>query len=347
MQERLEVIIIGAGQAGLAMGYYLKKQQRSFLILDGAPRIGDSWRARYDSLRLFTPTQYHLPGLPFPGGVGQYPTKDEVADYLETYAQTSGLPVQLNTPVRSVAQADRGYRVESGEQVYCADQVVIATGPFQRPFVPALNSRLAPEIYQVHSSAYRSPAELPPGPVLVVGGGNSGVQIAEELARTHRVYLSEGSRKPAVPQQILGRDLFWWLSRAGIMKITADSAIGQRLSQKDLLIGTSLTRLVQRYKVELLGRAEQAQGRTIRFAGGRSIQVESVIWATGFRSDYSWVHLPVFDQRGVPRHRRGVTDSPGLYFLGLQWQHTRGSALLGWIGQDAEYLAACIEKAWS
>lgn len=343
MQERFEVIIVGGGQAGLALGYYLALQKRSFLILEGAPRIGHSWRTRYDSLRLFTLTRYHLPGLPFPGEADRYPTKDEVADYLGGYAQTFALPVRLNTVVKAVTQAEKGYRVETDGPVYLADQVVVATGPFQRPYVPALQAGLAPDLFQIHSSEYRNPAQLPAGAVLVVGAGNSGAQIAEELARTRQVYLSEGKRKPALPQQFLGKDLFWWFTRLGVMNVTVDSPMGRRMSRTDLLIGSDLMRLVKSHGVEMVGRAEQAQGRTIRFADGRTIQVESVLWATGFRPDYSWIHAQVFDERGQPRQRRGVTDCPGLYFLGLHWQHTRGSALLGWVGRDAEYLAAQIE----
>lgn len=345
MEKHVEVAVIGAGQAGLAMGYYLAQQGRRFVILDGAPRIGQSWRVRYDSLKLFTPAQYNnLPGLPFPAPADYYPTKDEVADYLERYAETHRLPVSLNTRVQALKRQPDGYEILTDGETYRADQVVIATGPFHRPFTPPLAAGLAAEVFQIHSSQYRNPDQLPPGPVLVVGAGNSGAQIAEELSLTRQVYLSIGSRPPYRPQRILGRSMFWWVEKLGIMNVSADTWLGRKLSATDPLIGTDLNKMARERGVVLVERTEKATGTTVTFAGGRTLPVSTIVWATGFRPDFGWVQVPVFDGHGAPIHQRGVTAAPGLYFLGLRWQHTQGSGLLGGVGRDAAFLAAKIAQ---
>lgn len=343
MQTHVEVVVIGAGQAGLAMGYFLAQQGRSFVIFDGASRIGNSWRVRYDSLKLFTPAAYNnLPGLPFPAPADHYPTKDEVADYLELYATRHQLPVFFNTKVLEVTKSASGYLVRTERQTYRADQVVIATGPFQRPFTPAISKGLAPEVFQIHSSQYRNPSQLPAGPVLVVGAGNSGAQIAEELSLTRKVYLSVGSKPPFRPLRFLGKSLFWWIDKLGVMNLTADTWLGRRLSKTDPLIGTDLKQLARQRGVSLVGRTEKAEGLTVTLAGGQTLPVSTILWATGFRPQFSWVQAPVFDEQGVPVHKRGVTPAPGLYFLGLRWQHTQGSGLLGGVGRDAAFLAEQI-----
>jgi putative flavoprotein involved in K+ transport len=217
----------------------------------------------------------------------------------------------------------------------------VATGPFQLPRVPAIAEGLAPEVFQAHSTAYRRPCEVPAGTVLVVGGGNTGFQIARELAATHRVHLAVGSRQTPLPQTFLGRDLFWWLTKTGLMKKTLQSRLGRRLRDRDALIASSPRRLKRR-GVDLKPRAVGASGRSVRFDDGSKLDVDAVIWATGYQSDHSWIELPVTDPGGRVRQRRGVTDVPGLYFLGLAWQHTRGSALLGWVQDDAEFIAEQI-----
>jgi putative flavoprotein involved in K+ transport len=219
---------------------------------------------------------------------------------------------------------------------------VVATGPFQVPFVPPIGGRLDAEILQLHSTAYRSPHAIPAGPVLVVGGGNTGFQIAEELSGSHEVHLSIGSRQMPLPQRILGRDLFWYLDSTGLIRKTTDSRIGRRMEGRDTLIGSTPRSLRRRYGVELHARAVGAVGSTVSFSDGTSIDVAAVIWATGFRADHSWIDVPVFDGDRRLVHRRGVTESPGLYFLGLSWQHTRGSALIGWVKDDAEHIAQQI-----
>jgi FtsP/CotA-like multicopper oxidase with cupredoxin domain/cation diffusion facilitator CzcD-associated flavoprotein CzcO len=341
---RHDVIVVGGGQAGLAIGYFLAQQGRDFTILEAAAEPAAAWRERWDSLQLFTPARYDsLPGLAFPGDPDRYPGRDEVVHYLIDYARHFDLPVQLGRPVRAIRRSGGAYLVELDDRGYEADQVVVATGPFQVPFVPAIAERLDPEVLQLHSTEYRSPDAIPNGPVLVVGGGNTGFQIAEELAGSHEVHLSIGSRQTPLPQRILGRDLFWYLEATGLLRKTTASRIGRRMEGRDTLIGSSPRAIRRRHGVRLHGRAVDAGGARVGFGDGTKLDVGAVIWATGFRVDHSWVDAPVFDEAGRLVHRRGVTDSPGLYFLGLSWQHTRGSALLGWVGDDAEYIARQID----
>lgn len=342
--DHLEVIVVGGGQAGLAVGYFLALQGRHFAILEAAAEPAAAWRARWDSLRLFTPARYSsLPGLPFPGDPDSYPGRDEVSSYLTEYARHFALPVVLDSGVRSIRRAEDRYRVELADRSYTADQVVIATGPFQVPFVPAIADDLDQDVFQIHSTRYRAPGDLPDGPVLVVGGGNTGFQIAEELSAAREVHLSIRSRQKPLPQRILGRDLFWYLERTGLIGKSTDTRIGRRLEGKDTLIGSNPRTLRKRHGVRLHPRAIEASARTIRFSDGSRLDVNAVLWATGFRHDHSWIDAPVFDDQRRVVHRRGVTESPGLYFLGLSWQHTRGSALIGWVGDDAAYIANQIK----
>jgi putative flavoprotein involved in K+ transport len=331
-----DVIVIGGGQAGLAAGHLLGRQGRRFVILEAAEEPAAAWRSRWDSLRLFTPARYDsLPGAPFPGDPDHYPTRDEVVAYLTDYA--ADLPVEYGSRVTGLRATGGGYLVELADRVLEARQVVVATGPFQVPRLPHLAGALAPEIVQLHSSDYRNPAQVPAGPVLVVGGGNTGYQIAEELSAMHEVHLSVGSRQAPLPQRVLGVDLFRILSRFGAMRKTVDSRFGHRLKDRDTLIGSS-PRKAKRLGIQLRGRTTGADGGTLRFADGSSLVPRTVIWATGFARDHSWIDVPVLDAGGAPVHVRGVTSAPGLYFLGLPWQHTRGSALLGWVQDDARHI---------
>jgi putative flavoprotein involved in K+ transport len=341
--DRYEVVVVGGGQAGLAIGYFLAQQGRRFAILEAADAPAAAWRARWDSLRLFTPVRYDsLPGLAFPGDPDSYPGRDDVVAYLTDYARTFELPVELNRPVRAVRRADGAYLVELADRTYAAEQVVIATGPFQVPRVPPIAQPLDSGVVQLHSTAYRRPDQVPAGPVLVVGGGNTGFQIAEELSRTHEVHLSIGSRQTPLPQRIAGRDLFRYLEAIGLMRVTVDSRLGQRLRYRETLIGSSPRAAHRRYGIRLRPRTVDAQGSEVVFGDRSRLSPAAVIWATGFAIDHSFVHVPVFDDGARLMHRRGVTAAPGLYFLGLTWQHTRGSALLGWVKDDAEFIAERI-----
>ena len=344
MTDQRDVVVIGGGQAGLGVGYFLARQDRRFTILEAAGEPAAAWRERWDSLRLFTPVRRNsLPGRAFPGDPDSYPDRDQVVAYLEDYARHFELPVELDSRVLAVRRADGRFEVELADRRYTAEQVVIATGPFQIPFTPPVASALASQVTQLHSTDYRRPEQLPDGPVVVVGGGNTGYQIAEELVRSREIHLAIGARQTPLPQRLLGRDVFDYLERLRLMDKTVDSRLAQRLKDRETLIGSSPRRARQQ-GIRLRKRVTGAQGTSLGFADGSQQQVSGVIWATGFRLDHPFVHLPVFGADGRVSHRRGVTATPGLYFLGLPWLHTRGSALLGWVKDDAEYIAGRVAE---
>lgn len=220
----------------------------------------------------------------------------------------------------------------------------MATGPFQVPFVPPIAERLADEIVQLHATAYRSPRDLPEGPVLVVGGGNTGFQIATELSASRQTHLSIGGQQKPLPQQILGRDLFWYLDKTGLIRTSRNTRIGRRIQGQETLVGASPRRLTKRYGVRLHPRTVDACARAVRFSDQSELDVAGVIWATGFRPDHAWIHAPVFGGDGRVVHTRGVTAAAGLYFLGLSWQYSRGSALIGFVADDAAHLADAITR---
>jgi len=342
--DRYDVAVVGAGQAGLAMGYFLRQQPRDFVILERADQIAPQWRARWDSLKLFTSRSYDsLPGLQFPGEPDGYPSRDEVLAYLEGYAKTFDLPVRLGAGVRSLRSDGDGFALQTTTGDVFADQVVVATGPFQEPRVPEFAGLLSDDVVQFHSTRYRNPSDLPTGRTLVVGGGNTGYQIAEELAATREVHLAVGGRQAPLPQRLLGKDLFWWLTKSGLINKTVDTKVGKRLSERDALVGSN-PRKAKRQGIIMRPRVTGASGRAVTFSDGSDIEVDGVVWATGFTSDYSWVLPPITDSGGRVAHRRGVTDIPGLYMLGMLWQYTRGSALLGWVKDDAQFIAQRIAE---
>jgi FtsP/CotA-like multicopper oxidase with cupredoxin domain/cation diffusion facilitator CzcD-associated flavoprotein CzcO len=345
--ERYEVAVVGGGQAGLAIGYFLAREGRRFVILERGAEIAPAWRERWDSLTLFTSRRYSgLPGAAFPGDPDGYPTRDEVIAYLERYAETFELPVVLNSEINELRRDDDGaFLLQARGRTITADQVVVATGPFQTPYVPALADRLDQGVFQTHAVGYRRPDDVPAGKALVVGGGNTGFQIAKELSKTHNVVLSVGSRQKPLPQRVLGRDLFWWLTKTRLLDKTVESRLGRKLGMRDTLIGSSPRELKRRYGVELKPRLVGVDGRKVRFEDGSELDVDGVIWATGYRADYSWIKLPVFGEDGRLLHQRGVTNVPGLLFLGLTWQHTRGSALIGFVKDDAEFISKKIAQA--
>jgi len=340
----LDVLVIGGGQAGLAMGYQLTQDGRRFEIVDAAPEVGHAWRSRWDSLRLFTSGRYdNLPGLPFPAAADAYPGKEDVADYLQSYAAEFRLPVRLKTEVTSLTRTDGVYVAETGEGRIEARQVVLATGPFQVPYIPPVSAQLHPEVIQLHSSDYRRPDDLPSGRVLVVGASNSGCQIALELSTSRTVELAVGQRWPTIPQRPLGRDVWSWATIVGLDRVTAESRLGRRLSKRDQIIGTGPRQLTRHHGIRVRPRVTRTAERSVTFADGSASEYNAVVWATGFTHHNTWIDIPgVIDEKGLIRQSRGVTPSPGLYTLGLTWQHTRGSALLGWVGNDAVYLAQQI-----
>lgn len=339
-----DTIVIGGGQAGLAMGYYLAQQEREFTILDASERIGDAWRNRWESLRLFTQAQNSsLPGFPFPAPDGYYPTKDEMADYLETYADRFDLPVQCETRVDTLTRIDDSYVLAADSQRFHADHVVVATGPFHQPHAPDFADELTPSITQFHSKEYRNPAQLPDGPVLVVGAGNSGAEIATELAATgQRTFLS-GQSTGSIPLWFFNNRAFWWVFGT---VLTIDTWVGQKLIDQaqeytDPLIRSSETDL-DNAGVTRVPRTDGVVDGKPRVADGDVLDVTAVIWATGFRLEFDWIELstPVFEPDASPIHHRGVADSvPGLYFLGLPAQSTVLSATIGGVCSDARYIA--------
>ena len=346
--RELDVLVIGGGQAGLAMGYQLKQTGHRFQIVERNPRLGDSWRNRYDSLVLFTPRAYSaLPGLPLPGDPDGFPGKDEIADYLERYADYFDLPVLMETGIRSLTHLNGGFRArtDAGE-IIDARAVVLATGAFQRPAIPAISRQLSSDVLQLTPESYKRPDRIPSGRVLVVGDGATGRQIAVELAATHEVLLATGRPRRVSPQRILGRSVFWWMDRLGILRASRETRVGRYLMSADPFPGKALgLGRLRRQGIRVVGRLFQVDGKRVDFASGEMTEVDAVIWATGYKDDSRWVAIPeVKDGHGGYADRRGVSPVPGLYFIGRSWQWTRGSALLHGVGDDAAYVVSRIAE---
>jgi putative flavoprotein involved in K+ transport len=348
--ERFETVIVGGGQAGLAVGYHLARRGRRFVILDASQRTGDAWRQRWDSLHLFTPARYDgLPGMPFPAAAFSYPTKDQVADYLEAYATQFGLPVRTGVRVDRLSRDGDRYVVAAGNCQLLADQVVVAAGAYRQPRIPAFAAELDPGILQLDPIRYRNPSQLPAGAVLVVGAGNSGAEIAFELSRAHRTWLS-GPPTGHLPvrtgsrwDQLLTPPFWWFASRV----LTVQTPIGRKVRPKALITTAPLERVrpkeLAAAGVERVPRTVGIQDGFPVLEDGRVMDVAAVLWCTGFRPDFTWIDLPVFDQDGAPAHHRGVVGSqPGLYFLGLWFLSAFTSSLLGGVGSDAEHIAEQI-----
>ncbi|SHE12397.1 Uncharacterized oxidoreductase CzcO [Chlamydia abortus] len=342
LKRDVDVLVIGAGQAGLAAGYFLQQTGISYLIIDKNEEIGAVWKSRYDSLVLFTPRHYSsLPGLAMTGEGNGYPSKDEVARYLQTYAKRFSLNIQLNTELIRLQQDGSGFRCWTASGVIQARRIIVATGPFQRPYVPGFSQEVPMSVRQLHSTSYRNLTQLQEGAVLVVGGGNSGAQIAEELAGEREVYLSVGHRMKFLPLQWLGKSVFWWLDKLGLLRADGNLFWGRKLRRmEDPVFGSPIPQLIRTGQVRMKPRAVRISSGKIEFEDGTKLSPDNVIWATGFRPDYSWLEIPgVLDENGRPVHSRGVsTTVPNLYYVGLPWQYNRASALLTGVGSDAEYI---------
>jgi putative flavoprotein involved in K+ transport len=348
--ERYETVVVGGGQAGLATGYHLARLGRPFVILDAGQRVGDAWRARWDSLRLFTPARYSgLPGMGFPAAAWHYPTKDEVAEYLETYAARFQLPVRAGVRVDGLTRQGDRYLVTAGERRFEAANVVVASGAYHLPLVPSFAAELDPGILQLHSSGYRRPAQLQEGGVLVVGAANSGAEIAVELSGAHRIWLSgrhpgsEPTRAGTRLDRLLTPPFWFFISQV----LTVDTPIGRKLRPKLMGAGTPLARVRRRdiaaAGIERVPRTAGARDGLPVLEDGRALEVANVVWCTGYRPDFSWIDLPVTDDDGQPRHDRGVVaGQPGLYFVGLFFQSAVSSALVGGVGRDADQIVVRI-----
>ncbi|MEM7035876.1 MAG: NAD(P)/FAD-dependent oxidoreductase [Bacteroidota bacterium] len=344
-------IIIGAGQAGLAASYCLKQAGVPHEVLEAWPRVGDNWRNRWDSLHMFSPAPYNnLPGLPFPTPRGPMPTKDEAADYLETYVRHFDLPVSTGVTVTRLSGRPQAFDLLTSDGPRQARHIIIATGPYRTPRTPAFHTELHPDITQLHTADYRNPAQLPEGPVLVVGCGASGSQIAAEIAATHKVYLS-GPNPGHAPRSIFGKDIYWWMTKFGLNRIRRDSWLGRRADARgrkkgDALVGKSLKRIMKENGI--LHRALMTgteNGLPVFACKARADDIRSVVWATGYRVDFSWIDFPIFDEEGNPEHTRGVVEAAkGLYFIGLRFLYRASSAQMGGVGEDAEYLADIISN---
>jgi putative flavoprotein involved in K+ transport len=350
-EGRFESVIIGGGQAGLSVGYHLQRRGRPFVILDANERIGDSWRRHWDSLRLYSPAGADsLPGWRFPAPAWSFPSKDEMADYLETYATRFELPVRTGVRVRALSREGDRFVLTTGAGRIEADNVVVASGTWGVPHVPDFAGRLDPGILQLHSSEYRNPSQLREGGVLVVGASHSGGDIAFEVAREHPTVLA-GRDTGQIPFRIEGRvsRVLWpVIGFLGAHVLTLRTPIGRKLRPEIRLHGGPLLRVkasdLQAAGVErVFERVVGVQGGLPELGGGRVVEVTNVIWCTGFRHDFRWIDLPIVGGDGYPQEKRGVVASaPGLYFAGLPFQYAFTSMLVAGAGRDGGYVAKHI-----
>lgn len=345
----VDVLVVGAGQAGLGTGHWLARRTAlSFLIVDGAERVGDSWRRRWDSLVLFTPRRFSsLPGTRMPRGPGEYASKDEMGDYLSAYADREALPVRLRTRVLSLGEDSRGgFVAETTTGRVRARHVVVATGPYTSPFVPGAADGLGRDVAQRHSSAYRRPADLPGEDVLVVGAGNSAAQLAVELASAgRRVTVSAPGGMWFLPARVLGVSLYWWLWLTGVLNSPSTSRVSRLVRARgDGIIGRDLQSLVAAGDVRMVQhRVVAASGRTVVLADGTEVETDAVLWCTGYQPDHAWVRVPgALDGQGRPVHQAGRSPVPGLHWVGLPWQTRLNSGIVDGVDRDARTTAGRI-----
>jgi putative flavoprotein involved in K+ transport len=324
-------------------------------LVDANAKVGDVWRNRYDSLTLFTASQYSaLPGFPIPVPKDIYLTKDQIANYLEAYASWFHFDIKLNTTVNRVKKVGEIFELDAGTEIISAKAVVVATSALQKAYVPSFAKELNPAIRQIHSAVYRRPGQLLPGNVLIVGAGNSGAQIAEELCHSHETSLSYENLPKLIPQRFLGKDIFWWLINSGQLNGKPHSGASQpidlngpgenlkRIRRAFPLIGSTIPKLLKSGLVKRFPRATGARNGKVVFSDSSEFLPDNIVWGTGFSHDFDWIEVPTFDRVGYPLHTRGISIVPGLYFIGLPNLYKRTSTTIGFVGPDAEYLAAHI-----
>ncbi|APG65778.1 potassium transporter Trk [Tenacibaculum todarodis] len=343
-----DYIIIGAGQSGLAIAYYLNKHKENYVIVDANAEIGAPWLKRWDSLKLFTPSEFNsLPGFKFPHKKGHYANKFEVATYLKKYVAKFNIPIEFNQKIIALKKENGVFTLKSETQNFEAKNVIIATGPFHKPFTPSCHTKISKDIFQIHSEHYKSPNQLQEGATLVVGAGDSGVQILEEVSKTNKpVYFSGNTNITSLPQEILGKTLWWWFSKVGFLTANKYSWIGKKLSKSGQpVIGTDVKTLFKKKNVTCVGRTLDANEQTIIFEKQKVNDIKNIVWATGFKPNFNWIEGIELDESYYPKNYRGVSENlDGLYFLGLPWLYTRGSATLGGVKKDAKYLKKYIFK---
>jgi putative flavoprotein involved in K+ transport len=349
---RVNTVVIGGGQAGLSVGYHLARRRVDFVILDAAARVGDSWRQRWDSLRVFTPARHAgLDGMPFPAPPFSFPTKDEMADYLEAYARRFTLPVRSGVRVDRLARLGEQFVALAGDARFEADNVVVAMADYQRPRVPPLAGELEPGIVQMHSSAYRRPSQLRDGDVLIVGAGNSGAEIALDVVKGHRTWLA-GRDTGHVPFRVDGLAARLVLTRLVLRVLfhrvlSLATPIGRRARPKLLHRAAPLVRTKPRdlaaAGVVRVPRVVGTRGGLPVLADGRVLDVANVVWCTGYDPGFSWIDLPVFAAGGEPLHEAGIVASqPGLYLVGLHFLYAFSSEMIHGVGRDAARIAAAV-----
>lgn len=342
-QHAYPFVIVGAGQAGLAASYALRERGVEHVVLDAHAEVGGSWRRRYDGLRLFTPRQFSsLPGGPMAGDAAGYPDRDEFADYLRDYAHTFELPVRCRARVTRLTRDALGrflLLLDSGEALL-AQQVIIAAGGFQQAVVPEAGAGLTSAVRQFTPDSIGDGSGLRSGTLLVVGDGASGRDLARRYAASHRVLLATGKPRRLLPERVLGRSIWWWLQRLGLLRASADSVIGRRMRRLDPFPNRQVALPdLQRLGVELVPRVRRADGRQVEFADGQQREIDAVIWAVGYRDALGWLQVPgALDEQGRVLQDRGLSPVSGLGWLGRPWQRNRASALVMGAGEDAAWL---------
>ena len=344
----LDYAIIGGAQAGLSIAYHLKKMSKNFIVVDGGKEIGGSWLDRWDSLTLFTPAEYNnLPGLKFDAPKGYYPNKVEVANYFKTYVKEYNIPIQFNTLITSVRKTEKGFQVSHKDGEFETKNVIIATGPFHTPYTPPCHTKISNQTIQMHSDFYKAPYQLKDGDALVVGGGDSGYQILDELSKdkTRAVYFSGDTSVKSIPQKFLGKTLWWWFNLFGFLSFNKYSWIGKKIASiTQPVIGTDTKEILSRKNVIATGRTNDALNDKIYFESGEVSTIKNIIWATGYRPNFTWIEGLELDKDNYPKNYRGISNIDGLYFIGLPWMHTRGSATIGGVSNDAQHLANTISR---